>query len=342
MNPRHSKGLAPDKKIMMHLDGIDQKLLSLLQAKFPLIKEPYADLGLSLGIAEEAVIGRIEQLKAKGFVRQIGPVFNAASLGYRTTLVAMRVAETRLDKAAELISKHPGVSHAYERDHHFNFWFTLAVPVTVETEAELQRLAELVKVETVFALPALRLFKLRAYFGSDGDGQSGTAAEVSSDIISQEAQLSPTDKLIISELQQDLPLVSQPFTEMTIRLGMDEEKFLTQCRFLLSRGVMRRFGAAVNHRKAGFAYNAMTCWVAPPEKIVSAGEKLASLREVSHCYERKTNPLWQYNLFAMIHVHTEEACREIADKVSAQTGLTDYVMLFSTKEFKKARVRYLV
>jgi DNA-binding Lrp family transcriptional regulator len=105
---------------------------------------------------------------------------------------------------------------------------------------------------------------------------------------------------------------------------------------------MRRFGAAVNHRKAGFAANAMTCWAAPPEKVVAAGQKLASWREVSHCYERKTNPLWRYNLFAMIHAHTEEACREIAAKVSAQTGLTDYVMLFSTREFKKTRVKYLV
>ena len=327
---------------MMRLDSIDQKLLSLLQAKFPLTSEPYADLGLSLGIAEEEVIRHIGQLKAKGLIRQIGPVFDAASLGYRTTLVAMRVADTRLDKAAELISQHPGVSHAYERDHHFNLWFTLAVPAKVEMEAELQRLAGPVKAETVFTLPALRLFKLRAYFGSDGDGQSAMDTEAPSDIISQEAQLSPVDRRIINELQQDLPLVPRPFIEMSVRLGMGEENFLAQCQSLLSRSIMRRFGAAVNHRRAGFVANAMTCWATPPEKIVAAGQKLASLREVSHCYERKTNPLWRYNLFAMIHAHTEETCREIAAKVSAQTSLADYVMLFSTREFKKARVRYLV
>lgn len=327
---------------MMRLNGIDQKLLNLLQAKFPLTGAPYADLGLSLGIVEQEAIRRIEQLKAKGFIRQIGPVFNAASLGYRTTLVAMRVAEARLGKAAELIRNHPGVSHAYERDHHFNLWFTLAVPATVEIEAELQRLAGPIKAETVFTLPALRLFKLRAYFGSGGDGQSVMDAEASGGIIPQEARLSPTDRRVINGLQQDLPLVPRPFAEMPVKLGMDEEKFLARCQSLISRGVMRRFGAAVNHRKAGFTANAMTCWAAPPEKVVAAGQKLASLREVSHCYERKTNPLWRYNLFAMIHAHTEEACREIAAKVSAQTGLTDYVMLFSTREFKKTRVKYLV
>ena len=326
----------------MHLDVIEQKLLDLLQAKFPLMRKPYADLGLSLGITEDEVIRRIGELKTKGLVRQISPVLEARCLGYKTTLVAMRVAETQLGKAAELISKHPGVSHAYERDHHFNLWFTLAVPATVEIEAELQRLASAVSAETVFSLPALKLFKLRTYFGSDGNGQPEADTEIPDDITSQEVQLSPVDRRVINELQQDLPLISRPFAEMAARLGMDEEKFLALCQSFLSRGIMRRFGASINHRRAGFAANAMTCWVVPAEKVEITGKKLASLREVSHCYERKTNPLWRYNLFAMIHGHTREECQEIADKVSAKTGLTDSALLFSTKEFKKTRVKYLV
>ena len=326
----------------MRLDSIDKKLLSLLQTKFPLTKKPYAELGLSLGIAEDEVIQRIGQLKVNGLIRQISPVFDAGSLGYRTTLVAMRVAETQLGKAAELVSKHPGVSHAYKRDHHFNLWFTQAVPATVEIEAELQRLASAVSAEIVFSLPALKLFKLRTYFGSDEDGKPAADTSIADGTISQGVQLSPVDRRVINELQQDLPLISRPFAEMAARLGMDEEKFLALCRSLLSRGIMRRFGASINHRRAGFAANAMTCWVVPAEKVEITGKKLASLREVSHCYERKTNRLWRYNLFAMIHGHTREECQEIAAKVSAETGFTDYALLFSTKEFKKTRVKYLV
>ncbi|MFQ5997021.1 MAG: Lrp/AsnC family transcriptional regulator [Dehalococcoidales bacterium] len=326
----------------MHLDVIEQKLLDLLQTKFPLMRRPYADLGLSLGIAEEEIMQRIRQLKAKDLIRQISPVFDAASLGYKTTLVAMRVVGTQLDKAAKLISQNPGVSHAYERDHHFNLWFTLAVPATVEIEAELQRLTSAVSAETVFSLPALKLFKLRTYFGSDGDDQPEADSEIPGDITSQEVQLSPVDRRVINELQQDLPLISRPFAEMAARSGMDEEKFLALSQSLLPRGIMRRFGASINHRRVGFAANAMTCWAVPAKKVEVIAKKLASLREVSHCYQRKTNPLWRYNLFAMIHGHTKEECQEIADKVSTKTGFTDYVLLFSTKEFKKTRVKYLV
>ncbi|MFC2013883.1 hypothetical protein ACFLU8_03280 [Chloroflexota bacterium] len=59
-------------------------------------------------------------------------------------------------------------------------------------------------------------------------------------------------------------------------------------------------------------------------------------------YERKTNPLWRYNLFAIIHGCSRDICQEISDKVSRETGLTYYVLLYSTKEFRKTRVKYLV
>ncbi len=327
----------------MHLDSIDKKLLNLVQAEFPLTKEPYANLGLQLGIDRDEVIYRIEQLKARGSIRQISPVLDARSLGYQTTLIAMRVGENQLDRMERLISKHQGVSHGYERDHYFNLWFTLAVPSGVDMESELEQLTSPIGAEAVFALPAVKVFKIGAYFDMYGEGLSMADTMIRpSGILPQKVELSQIDRLIINELQQDLPLVPKPFTVISAQLDMNVEYLLAHCQSLLQRGIMRRFGASINHSRAGFKANAMACWLALPDTVDTAGRKIASLREVSHCYERKTNPLWQYNLFAMIHSHTRKACQEIASKVSHETGLTDYVLLFSTKEFKKARIKYLV
>jgi len=326
----------------MNLDNIDQRLLGLLQARFPLTSRPYTDIGLNLGIPEDEVIGRIDQMKIKGLVRQISPVLDARCLGYKTTLIAMRIRETQMDRAAGLLIEHPRVSHAYKRDHHFNLWFTLAVPDTADIDAELLQLADMIEAEAALDLPTVKVFKLRTYFNSDDDDQPEVSAGISDGIIHQEVYLSPVDRKVINELQQDLPLISRPFVEMSARLRMDEEKLLEQSQSLLSRGIMRRFGASVNHHGVGFAANAMTCWAAPLEKVGVIAEKLVPLRQVSHCYERKTNPKWHYNLFAMIHGRTNEQCQEIADKVSTETGITDYVLLFSTKEFKKTRVIYQV
>jgi DNA-binding Lrp family transcriptional regulator len=280
-------------------------------------------------------------LKAAGVIRQIGPVLDARNLGYKTTLVAMRVAEEQIDKAAPLIVKHPGISHGYERGHYYNLWFTLAVPANGNIEAEMAGLAEAIGAETFFSVPAVRLFKLRVHFDLGGDGQTGTNNHHTR-VRHQRARLSPADRAVINELQQDLPLVTQPFADMSAHSGMDEGEFLGRCQSLLSQGIIRRFNAALNHRKVGFTANGMACWIVSPEKVEAVGQKLASLRQVSHCYERKTNPLWRYNLFAMIHAKTREECQQVSEKVCAETGLTDYVMLFSTREFKKTRVKYLV
>lgn len=325
------------------LDGINQKLLNLVQVEFPLTREPFVDLGGQLGIDGDEVVRRIEQLKARGIIRQISPIFDARSLGYQSTLVAMRVAEPHLESAAGIIYQHPGVSHCYARDHHFNLWFTLAIPPAVDIEAALEQLTAPIEAEAVFALPAVKVYKLRAYFGMGEDGQAAAdTGAYPGGVLPRQVELSPMDRLIINELQQDLSLVSHPFSDLAARLGMDEADFLAQCRSLKQRGIMRRFGAAINHRRVGFLANAMTCWIVPPDKIDAAGQKLAARREVSHCYERQTNPLWSYNLFAMIHAYTREGCREVADEVLAETGLRDYVLLFSTREYKKTRVKYLV
>jgi len=329
--------------IDMHLDNIDRKLLSLVQLEFPLTREPYADLGQRLDINENQVLKHIERLKAKGIIRQIGPVFDARSLGYLTTLVAVRVPESKLDKAEQVIIEHPGVSHGYQRDHYFNIWFTLAIPNTADIEIEIKKLTNSIEAEAIFTLPAKKVFKIGAYFDVDGDNQPTESTPVqSSNTLYQKVELSQRDKSIINALQQNLPPTPTPFTDISAQLSIEVEDFLAQCRSLQQRGIMRRFGASVNHRLAGFKANAMACWLASPDKVDILGQKLASLQEVSHCYERKTNSLWPYNLFAMIHSQRKEVCQEIASKVSRETGTADYVLLFSTKEFKKTRVKYLV
>lgn len=325
------------------LDDIDRELINLIQAEFPLVREPFSYLGLKLGISAGQVIHRIERLKTMGIVRQIGPVFNAGSLGYRTTLVAMRVPESRLDNVARVISEHPGVSHCYQRDNRFNLWFTLALPHTVDTKSELQELNGLTDADDIFDLPALKVFKIGTYFDMQGNGEALTATGTDYSRLSHvDDRLSPADRALINELQQDLPLFERPFDLLSARLNMDMDEFLNRFRSLKQRGLMRRFGASIKQNRIGFLANAMACWTVPRDTVNKMGRKLAAYREVSHCYERRTNPLWPYNLFAMINGRTKEACQGVVSQVSLETSCKDNVLLFSVREFKKVRIRYQV
>jgi DNA-binding Lrp family transcriptional regulator len=123
---------------------------------------------------------------------------------------------------------------------------------------------------------------------------------------------------------------------------MSVSSLLSDCRSLLKRGIIRRYGAAINHYNAGYKANAMACWAVPPGQVDLAGRRMAGLGQVSHCYERETNKLWHYNMFAMVHSQSKADCLRVIEKICGDIDISDYVALFSTREFKKTRVVYRV
>lgn len=329
----------------MELDNTDKNLLNIIQAEFPLVREPFAALGLHLNIASDEVIRRIEQLKTSGIIRLIGPVFNPRRLGYQTTLAAMKVQTEQLSEAGRIISTHPMVSHCYERNHDFRLWFTLAMPTTADMETELHRLGNSTNSEATLNLPAVKTFKIGTYFNLAGHAKSvpGTVTNHNRHPDTDLA-LSPTDRTVINTLQKDLSLSEKPFDLISKKLSMNSGEFLNHCQALLQRGIMRRFSASISHNKLGFTANAMACCKISSDAIEAAGKRIALFPEISHCYERQTNSIWPYNLFAMIHGDSKETCRAIADKICSDIGLdrNTLILLFSTKELKKTRIRYTV
>jgi DNA-binding Lrp family transcriptional regulator len=157
----------------------------------------------------------------------------------------------------------------------------------------------------------------------------------------QKMALSDEERNVVNVLQQDLPMTSSPFGPMAQEAGMTAAELLSTCRALIGRGVIRRFGASVNHRKVGYEGNGMACWAVPARSVDHVGQKLAAIEAVSHCYERRTNPSWHHNLFAMFHGRTPDECSLLVEEAAERLGLRDYLLLFSTREIRKTRVKYL-
>ena len=149
-----------------------------------------------------------------------------------------------------------------------------------------------------------------------------------------------TEKKFIRLLQGDIPLTARPFREIARRIGISEDRCLEMGREFKAKGYIRRFGATLRHRQAGFNANGMGVWVVPERDRERVGKIMASFKEVTHCYERPAFEGWPYNLFTMIHGRTKEECFEIAGRISKATGITDYRLLFSSREFKKTSMRY--
>lgn len=152
---------------------------------------------------------------------------------------------------------------------------------------------------------------------------------------------SKLDKAIISAISGDIPLVREPFKDIAGKLGIEDRVLLGRIRSFKRRGLMRKFAAILNHRKAGFRYNAMVVWDIPDVIIDRAGRVMASFKEVSHCYQRKRSPRWDYNLYSMIHGRAKKECFEVVRKMrKALGGCIKHKILFSSKEEKKSGAKF--
>jgi DNA-binding Lrp family transcriptional regulator len=325
------------------MDDRDKRLLNAIQADFPLRSRPFDILGTALGLAEVEVIARLGEYKRQRLLRQIGGIFDTRSLGYQSSLVAMRVRPDRLEAAARVVNGHPGVSHNYERNHEFNLWFTVAVPPGSDLAWTVGRLREMAGADSARMLPTLRLFKIGVQF--DMDGKSGTERSEAaySDARRPTAGpdgLRPVDIAVIRELQEDLPLVPQPFAPMAERVGIAEEELFAVAGRLKANGYMRRMAAVLRHREAGFLANAMGVWVVPAGRAEEVGRIMGSFTGVSHCYLRPTYPDWPYSVFTMVHGRDAQDCQEVIDAIGHATGIGEYALLYSIKEYKKIRLRY--
>ncbi|MGD9972729.1 MAG: Lrp/AsnC family transcriptional regulator [Desulfatirhabdiaceae bacterium] len=152
--------------------------------------------------------------------------------------------------------------------------------------------------------------------------------------------LSESEKKVIAAIQKDIPVVERPFRVLAEQSDMTETEFLAVLNDLCQRGVIRRLGATLRHQKSGFEANAMTAWQVPENRIEEVGQKMASYREISHCYRRNPSPDWPYNLYTMIHARDEGSCIEIARKISLETAVNNYELLFSIREMKKTSMEY--
>jgi DNA-binding Lrp family transcriptional regulator len=328
------------------ISAADRSLLNAVQGDFLLVSRPFLAIGKKLDLSEDEVFARIRRLKRPeggGIIRQISAIFDSRRLGYSSTLVGAMVEQERIEQVAAVVSRHPGVSHNYRRDHEWNLWFTLAVPPAESVEAVVEALDQEAGGLEYRLFPALRAFKIGVKLDMEDNGNGPETAHWSG---YQEGEkrhsLDDRDRAFVRELQRDFELVSRPFAPMAERLGVSEEAVFAWAEEAKAKKWLRRVAGVLRHRQAGFDGNGLGVWNVPEGRIEEVGALAASYPQVSHCLQRATHPDWPYGLFTAVHARTREGCEEIVREISHSMGVSDYLVLFSTKEYKKTRVQYFV
>lgn len=309
-----------------------------MQAAFPLHQTPFAELAARLGHGEHALLEVATRWQREHKLREISAILEGQALGYQSALVAGEVPHADLERVAALVNEHPTVTHNYERTHAYNLWFTVAVPSRMGLDATLQELAARAGVAKFWPLGRTSTFKIGVNF--DLLQKKSLTPQLSLQAVC-DFHPSPVEERMFRALQTPLALALRPFDALADHAGVTTGELLAFANAHLG-GAMRRYVATFHHRSLGVRGNGMVVWEVPERDHARIGALLASAPEVSHCYARSTIPGFPYTVYSMVHGPDEAAVSAVAARLSEQTGVRSYLALFSTREFKKCRLRYFL
>lgn len=140
------------------MDTTDRHIINNLQGGFPLSERPYAEAAAKLGLTEDDLIRRLNDMLEKGALSRFAPMYHAERLGGALTLAAMKIPPQDFERVAEIVNGFPEVAHNYAREHEFNMWFVLA------TETP-QRINEVIgEIEKATGYQVYNMPKLEEFF----------------------------------------------------------------------------------------------------------------------------------------------------------------------------------
>lgn len=145
------------KKFQQNFSELEKHLLNDFQHEVPLTPRPFADIARKLNTDEATVIQTLDDLKQRGIISRVGPVFRPNRIGV-STLAAMAVPDDKIEQVADLVSAFAEVNHNYERLHQFNLWFV----VTARDDEHLQQV--LMDIEKQCEYPVMSLPMLEDFF----------------------------------------------------------------------------------------------------------------------------------------------------------------------------------
>lgn len=315
---------------MQHAGTLSDELLNAFQRGFPVVPRPFAVVAEKLGTSEADVLNTLRGLQDEGLITRVGGCIRPNTMG-TSTLAAMAVPAHRLPAVTDYLSGLPAVNHSYLREDDWNLWFVVATPDENTLSATLSDIA----LHTGLRVLDLRLqrpFHIDLGFNLKSGGDKQVSVNRADTAILMES-----DRPLLQALSEGLPLVSQPYAAIARDIGVNEQVVLDRIKALCDAGIITRLGVIVRHRDLGWASNAMVVWRISPENIVAAGERLAALPGITLCYQRRTEDVWPFALYTMVHAKSRSEALAVISKAAALQELrdVDHKVLFSTHCYKQ-------
>ncbi len=127
--------------------------------------------------------------------------------------------------------------------------------------------------------------------------------------------LDATDRHLLDEFQQDLPVCERPWAWMAERLGIGEDEVIRRLRRLQDAGLVSRVGPVFRPNRIGVS--TLVALRVPEQRLDEVAAWISALPEVNHNYEREHD----FNLWFVVTADDSEHLCSVLARIQRHTRL---------------------
>ena len=141
--------------------------------------------------------------------------------------------------------------------------------------------------------------------------------------------LDELDRKLLNLIQDDFPLVPEPYQALGEGLGLSGAAVLERLRRLTAQGVIRRLGPVFESRKLGYQ-GTLCAMTVPAQRLEEVAGVINAFPGVTHNYLREH----RLNVWFTVLAAGPEALAEILTQIQARTGIQEIMELPAEKVYK--------
>lgn len=142
----------------------DRAVILQLQNGLPIVEEPYAEIGERVGMTEDEVIDRIEDLMERKVIRRLGAKVAHLNVGYNFNAMGVWKVAEDVERVGKIMAGFDFVTHCYERPIYpgkweYNVFSMVHGKSKEECEEKIETIAEATGVDEYDMIYSITEFK---------------------------------------------------------------------------------------------------------------------------------------------------------------------------------------
>jgi DNA-binding Lrp family transcriptional regulator len=184
----------------------------------------------------------------------------------------------------------------------------------------------------------VKLVKEKANQKKDGTGKNSSVVHDSNcNATLSLIALDETDRKILQVLQDDFPVVQEPWLEISRRLNISQDEVLSRLKRLIEAGAVLKIGPIFDPSAIGLRAATLVAMRVPKNRVNEVATVINGYPNVVHNYERDN----EYNVWFTLAAPTSKELAVTLDEIKKKTGAREHDILdLPTVQRFKVNVRF--